>query len=35
MAVEEVIYFPSLAQLIAHQKVPALLPPEPVAESPP
>jgi len=35
MAAEEVIYFLPWAQLLAHVKFPALLPPEPVAESPP
>jgi hypothetical protein len=35
MAAEEVIYFHPWAQLLVPPKVPALLPPEPVAESPP
>ena len=34
MAVREVIYFPFQAQLSTRQQFPALLLPEPVAESP-
>jgi hypothetical protein len=35
MAAREVIHFPSEAQLSTRPQFPALIPPEPVAESPP